>query len=100
MGDRFEEAGDVAGAEVFEISTNVPGLFVVEPLELLRAYPELDRNDARERNEYRIDPLADLRDVELRNDGPVRVDERRYGRTLLALTPLRLGPTFTAACHE
>ena len=31
------------GVEVFEVYTKVPGLFVVEPLELLRAHLELDR---------------------------------------------------------
>ena len=43
--------------EVFEVYTTVPGLFVVEPLELLRTHLELDRDHALWDYEHRIDLL-------------------------------------------
>jgi hypothetical protein len=54
--------------EVLEVYTKVPGLFVVEPLELLRAHLELDRDHALWEHEHRIDPPAEPRDVELEVD--------------------------------
>jgi hypothetical protein len=54
--------------EVFEVEAVVPGLFVVEPLELLRAHLELDRDHALLCDEHRIDPPAKPRDVELEVD--------------------------------
>ncbi|MGB8853524.1 MAG: hypothetical protein WCC69_08170 [Pirellulales bacterium] len=54
--------------EVFEVEAVIPGLLVVEPLELLRAHLELDRDDARTRDEHGIDPPAEPRDVELEVD--------------------------------
>jgi hypothetical protein len=41
--DREERRGVARGVEVFEVQTKVPGLLVVELVELLRPHLELDR---------------------------------------------------------
>ena len=66
--NREDRRGVARGVEVFEVEAVIPGLFDVEPLELLRAHLELDRDHALWEHEHRIDPPAEPRDVELEVD--------------------------------
>jgi hypothetical protein len=71
--NREDRRGVARGVEVFEVEAVIPGLFHVEPLKLLRAHLELDRDHALLCHEHRIDPPAEPRDVEL------EVDPRGWG---------------------
>ena len=66
--DREDRRGVARGVEVLEVEAIVPGLLVVELLELLRPHLELDRNHGRGRDEHGIHPPAEPRDVELEVD--------------------------------
>lgn len=63
--DREERGGVAWGVEVLQVEPVVQSLFVVEPLELLRAHRELDRDHALWEHEHHIDLPAEPWDVEL-----------------------------------
>ena len=86
--DREDRRGVARAVEVFEVYTKVPGLLLVEPLELLCVHSQRETPPpSRRRTRHWCVGLALVGSLPTRRDnlGQGRADEERHIRALLAM---------------